>query len=157
GPKNWSFSNVLIFVGMATPMAILYAIPVERFMELKTAQSINFWFLLIVAIWRVALLFNFLKSLAGLSYSKTIIVSCLLLSSIMSILTALNLEHAVFNIMAGNAEKTSNDSAYAVLITLTFLSLIALPLSLIFYLNLCYKTFSTKRNTVRKVADGDVR
>ncbi|MFL6259215.1 MAG: hypothetical protein ACJ76Y_05835, partial [Thermoanaerobaculia bacterium] len=32
-PKNWSYRNVLTFVTLTAPPAVLYAIPVERFMS----------------------------------------------------------------------------------------------------------------------------
>ena len=51
-PSNWTFQGVLIFVGLTSLPALLYAIPVERVIDLKAAQSINAWFLGIVAIWR---------------------------------------------------------------------------------------------------------
>jgi hypothetical protein len=49
------YERVLTFVTLTAPPALLYAIPVERFMALQDAQITNFWFLAIVALWRVAL------------------------------------------------------------------------------------------------------
>ena len=60
-PNNWRYLNILTFLGMTSPLAFLYAIPVERFMSLSNAQLANVWFLAIVAVWRVSLLFKFLK------------------------------------------------------------------------------------------------
>src|SRR5688572_27222895 len=54
--RNWSYINVLTFVAMTSPPAIIYAIPVEKFLSLERAQFVNLIFLLIVATWRVALL-----------------------------------------------------------------------------------------------------
>src|SRR5512134_2839207 len=62
-PKLWSYKNVLIFITLTAPPAVLYAIPVERFMSLAAAQAANAWFLGVVATWRVALLFWFLRQL----------------------------------------------------------------------------------------------
>ena len=64
-PRNWSFVGVLIFVTLTSLPALLYAIPVEKFMSLETAQTANVIFLAIVASWRVALLIVFLKRAAG--------------------------------------------------------------------------------------------
>src|SRR5215813_7250088 len=56
-PKHCSYFRVLTFVTLVSPPAILYAIPVEHFFSIDTSNTINAWFLAIVATWRVALLF----------------------------------------------------------------------------------------------------
>ena len=127
-PKNWSYRNILIFLSLTALPAVLYAIPVERFMPLREAQSANAWFLAIVATWRVALLWFFLTRVAQLR-GFAIFVACLLpLTLIVTALTMLNLEHVVFNIMAGNTptDQSGNDGAYFVLAILTFFSFFAL-------------------------------
>lgn len=135
-PSNWMFRGVLIFVGLTSLPAALYAIPVERFVDLKMAQSINAWFLGIVALWRVALLFRFLITHAKLHWFIVIIVATLMLSGIVVALTLLNLEHVVFDIMAGIREENAspNDTAYLVVILLASFSLYAFPVALILYL-----------------------
>jgi len=60
-PRNWSYANVLIFISLTSLPAILYAIPVERFMSMDLAQNVNVAFLAVVATWRVILLILFLK------------------------------------------------------------------------------------------------
>ena len=112
-PANWSYSHVLTFVALTSPPAILYAIPVERFTDLATARSLNVWFLATVALWRVALLFFYLRRNARLKYVALFTASLLPLTAIVTTLTILNLEKAVFDIMGGLRESgTSNDSAY---------------------------------------------
>ncbi len=102
GPRNWSYRNVLIFVTLTSLPAVLYAIPVEMFMEIAAAQATNLVFLLIVATWRVVLLWLFLRRVAQLK-GEVILVACLLpLTLIIVTLASLNLEHVVFQIMAGN-------------------------------------------------------
>ena len=44
-PRNWSFIGVLIFVTLTSLPALLYAIPVEKFMSLENAQTANVIFL----------------------------------------------------------------------------------------------------------------
>ena len=135
-PANWTFRGVLIFVGLTSMPALLYAIPVERAVDLKTAQSINAWFLGVVAAWRVALLVRYLTSSAQLHWFVVATVSTLLLSGIVVTLSLLNLEHVVFDLMAGiRAEDASpNDIAYVVVFGLAFMSLWAFPIALILYL-----------------------
>ena len=100
-PSNWSYRGVLTFVGLTSPPGLLYAVPVERFVSLATAQAINVWFLAIVAAWRVVLLVLYLKRAAGLSALSLVVAAFLPLTLIVTALTALNLEHVVFQVMGG--------------------------------------------------------
>lgn len=137
-PKNWTYRNILIFLSLTSLPAVLYAIPVERFMPLAQAQAANAWFLGIVATWRVLLLCFFLKRVAQLR-GVTIAIACLLpLTLIVTTLAALNLEHVVFNIMAGNDRiaGTGNDSAYMVVVLLTWISIMAAPFLAVAYVSL---------------------
>ncbi|MEM7316211.1 MAG: hypothetical protein AAF497_24015 [Planctomycetota bacterium] len=147
-PENWHYKSILIFVGMTSPPAILYAIPVERFLTIETAQMANVWFLAIVAIWRVALLFLYLRRSAKLSGLTVVVAALLPLVIIVSLLALLNLEHVVFNIMAGlgQGEGSSNDAAYGVLVLITTLSLLASPVLLTCYLVIAYQKWKSVRS-----------
>lgn len=147
GPKEWSYGKVLTFVSLTSAPAILYAIPVERFFSLQTARSVNAFFLAVVAAWRVALLIFFLKRYAQLGAFRIIVAACLPLTMIVSTLTVLNLERAVFDIMGGLREGggTANDSAYAVLFTLTYFSVILFVPLLLCYLGLVLSGFVERR------------
>src|SRR5208283_2809702 len=48
-PEYWSLRNVLIFVSVTAPPAILYAIPVRHGLLMQAAQSLRLWQLAIVA------------------------------------------------------------------------------------------------------------
>lgn len=160
-PKEWSYAKVVTFVSLTSPPAILYAMPVERFMSIGAARSLNAWFLAVVATWRVALLVLFLRRYAQLGAIQTVVASCLPLTLIVTVLTALNLERAVFDIMGGlrEGEGTANDSAYAVLFTLTFFSVILfVPLSLSYValvLNGVFKGRAAKVAEPRVLEDRD--
>lgn len=133
GPDNWSFRRVLTFCSLTAPLAWLYAVPVERWMPLSSAQAINVWFLAVVALWRVALWWRFLDVSARLS-SGVRLVACLLpLALVVTLLTLLNLDHVVFNIMAGNdvSKATPHDGAFSVLFVITMFSVVAFPVLLI--------------------------
>jgi hypothetical protein len=138
-PRDWSFIGVLIFVTLTAPPALLYAIPVEKFMSLQAAQTANVIFLAIVASWRVALLVVFLKRGAGLSSTGVVVASLLPLTIIVTALAALNLEKAVFEIMGGNMQQTQNDAAYFILLVITVLSVVLSPIMLIIYCVLVYR------------------
>lgn len=146
-PTVWSYRAVLTFVAMTSPPAILYAIPVERFTELRVAGQLNLWFLALVAAWRVALLVRFLASVPGVGRLKGVIVALLPLSAIVASLTALNLHRVVFSIMGGIAEheRTAHDAAYGVLVMLTVTAAMALPVLLLGYVAAIVHSFVRRR------------
>lgn len=123
-PKNWSYFKVLVFVSLVSPPAILYALPVEKFYSLETANSINAWFLGIVALWRVALLVFFLSRVAQLEWYSVIVATLLPLTIIVVGLTVLNLEKVVFDFMGGVTERSPNDDSYSLLFGLSLISVI---------------------------------
>ncbi len=140
-PKNWSYSNVLIFVSLTSLPALIYAIPVEKFTSLETAQLLNVIFLVVVALWRIILFVLYLKRSAGLNGWQIFVAAFLPIVLIINVLTFLNLEHAVLQIMAGLRDniQTENDSAYRILILITLLSYILLPILIVMYGWFIYK------------------
>ena len=147
-PKNWSPDAVFVFVGLTALPGLLYAIPVERFMSLNSAQAANAWFLGVVAIWRVALYVCFLARVAKLSFFPLIIAMLLPLSAIVSALAMLNLEHVVFELMAGIREDqiSSNDMAYDVVFLLSALATLALPVTAVCYVVAILLAWRKKRS-----------
>jgi hypothetical protein len=132
-PRHWSYWRVLAFVSLVSPPAAIYAIPVQMFFSLYTANEINAWFLASVAIWRVALLFFFLRRLGELGWPQIIVASLLPLTLIVTVLTVLNLEKVVFDLMGGFVKRSPNDEAYGVLFVLSYFSiLLFIPLVLIY-------------------------
>jgi len=130
-PRNWSYFRVLVFVSLVSPPAILYALPVEKFYSLDTANSLNVLFLAIVATWRVALLVFFLRRLGELDGFSIVVATLLPLTLIIVTLTVLNLEKAVFDFMGGLREGTASDASYGILFLLSSFSiLLFLPLLL---------------------------
>lgn len=87
--QHWHYFQIVTFVSLVSLPAILYAIPVERFMSLEAARKANVWFLQIVALWRVALLIVFLKRYAQLNIAETIVATLLPLTIIVAALTFL--------------------------------------------------------------------
>jgi hypothetical protein len=140
-PTKWQFRNILLFITLCSLPALLYAIPVERFMPMEAAQSANAWFLGIVATWRVALLSVFLTRVAQLRPVVVFVATLLPLALIVTTLTLLNLEHVVFDIMAGiePENRSPNDLAYTVVVAISFFSVITLPILFIAYGVLVYR------------------
>ncbi len=137
-PENWSYQRVLTFVSLTSPPAILYAIPVERIFDLATAQSVNVWFLALVAVWRVSLLAFFLVRLARLRWYAVMVATLLPLTGVIAALTALNFEQAVFQAMAGLRESSGPTDAgtYVVVRFLTLLSTVLLTPLLVAHVTL---------------------
>lgn len=134
-PRRWSYRNVLIFVALTSPPAVLYAIPVERFLSLDAAQSANAWFLAVVATWRVALLAWFLRAIAGLDGPAIVVATLLPLALIVVGLAFLSLEHVVFSLMSGisASDRSPHDLSYGIVTTIAFFSFVASPFLLIAY------------------------
>lgn len=127
-PRMWSYKHVLTFVSLTSLPALLYAIPVEKFLSIDSAIGINIWFLAIVAVWRVSLFLFYLGRHAGLSWLYRVVVGLLPLSAIVFSLFVLNLHRVVFDIMGGlrHGSKSSHDGEYAILFLLTALSYFAI-------------------------------
>lgn len=132
-PFNWSYRNVLTFVSLTSMPAILYAIPVERFVSMEAAIKINIAFLGIVALWRVGLYFYYLNTGARLSGFAVLVVGLLPLCAIVTALVFLNLHNYVFEIMGGlrETDNMQHSGEYLILNLLTGLSvLMFIPLVL---------------------------
>lgn len=97
-PDRWSYRNVLLMVTMTALPGLIYAIPIEVFMDLQSAGTTNMVFLATVAAWRMALYYAFLKRVSKLPYHP-LIVAWLLPPSI--IVAALGVYGALYAISAG--------------------------------------------------------
>lgn len=127
--EKWNYRIVLTFIALTSFPAIFYAIPVERFFSISTANIMNVWFLLIVALWRLCLLYYFLKHFTRLSLGNIVTVTFMPICLIISVLTILNLHNVVFEVMGGIRNPSPHDSSYLILMLLTGLSMIlAIPL-----------------------------
>lgn len=146
---DWSYRRVLTFVSLTSPPAFIYALPVERWYDLGTVQRTNLWFLVVVASWRVALWGCYLIRFTRLPKGTAIAAGLLPLAMIVAALTALNLQHAVVQTMAGNEMEadTPHDLAYLILeLSTILLGLAFIPL-LISYL------YCVGRHAKRKAPD----
>ncbi len=154
--ENWTYKIVLTFISLTSFPAILYAIPVERFFSIRTANSINVWFLAIVAIWRLILLFKFLHQFTQLSNGKILIITLMPITVIISTLTALNLHKVVFDIMRGIRNPTAHDSSYLILLFLTWISIIlAVPL-LLGYVYCIYARYQEIKRTKARTHNNSI-
>ncbi len=134
-PSNWSLTHLYTFVSLTALPALLYAVPVERFFSFNVARSANVWFLITIAVWRVAMLSRYLSRQTGLSGGVLVAALLLPLALVVVVLSLLNLEQVVFDLMAGLREEggTTNDEAYEFLFFFSMLCFIALPVLLLAY------------------------
>ena len=134
-PAHWSLVHLYTFLSLTALPAILYAVPVERFLTLEAARDANLAFLGAVAVWRVALLCRYLMQHARLSGGVLLAALLLPLALVVVVLTILNLEKAVFDVMAGLQEErgTANDRAYEFLTILSMFCFVVSPVLLLAY------------------------
>jgi hypothetical protein len=127
-PRRFSYLGILTLVAMTSPPAILYAIPVEKWMTLEAANQLNLLFLGIVALWRLALWGHYLCQWGLFLGGMTFVGAALPLAVIFISLIELNLHHVVVDIMGGirEADRTSQDAAYG---ALWLFSLLVVPVS----------------------------
>jgi hypothetical protein len=147
--ENWNYFIVVTFIGLTSFPAILYAIPVEKMYSIQTADSINAMFLTVVATWRLCLLFYFLKKFTQMSIGNIFTITLMPICLIISTLSALNLDHVVYDIMSGIEHPSPNDSSYLIVLILSGVSAIAaIPLLIAYIIGiyLRYQKRKTKSN-----------
>jgi hypothetical protein len=144
-PQNWTYFRVLTFVTLVSPPAILYAIPIQYFASIDTANGVNSVFLAIVSFWRVALLMFFLRRVGGLGLASALIAMLLPITMIIVVLTILNLERVVFNFMGGFVDPSPNDGPYIVLVFLTYIAVLLFIPLLLSYFAVCAHRWRKRR------------
>ena len=144
--EGWRYDRVLTFVSLTSFPAILYAIPVERFVSMKVAIEMNVWFLAVVALWRLALLLYFLRVFTRLWIIDIVTLTLLPVCGIIAALTALNLHRVVFDTMGGLHETSPHDGAYLVLFFLTLIATVLVIPLLIAYRVGIYRRMKQIRN-----------
>lgn len=134
-PERLGYRQVLTFITLTAAPAALYAIPIEGHMPVTDAANLNTLFLGIVSIWRVALWSTFLYRWSGLREGTLVCAALFPLALIVVALAMLNLDRAVFEIMAGIHERdhTSSDGSYFLLLLVSSLTTFLSPLLLLAY------------------------
>ena len=132
--KHWRYLDLLTCISLTSPLAFLYALPIERWVAMEKARTINWWFLVVVATWRVVLYALYLLRRAELPIGRCFIMLLLPLTGIVFALVQLNLDHVIFNIMAGIDDRgTGAKHVYGLIWTMSLLSTLLLPFLLIGY------------------------
>ncbi len=99
--RRIGYRATLLFVLMTAAPALIYAIPVERWTDMHSAQVLNLNFLLVVASYRVLMFFRFLYSCARMAWFDTVMAGLLPLMLIIVLVTLFGLTGKVLDIMGG--------------------------------------------------------
>ena len=147
-PERFSYLGILTFVTMTSPPAMLYAIPVEKWMTLEAANQMNLRFLGIVALWRLCLWIHYLRRYGRFTGLMASVAATLPLAFIFIALIEVNLHHVVFNIMGGirEADQSSQDAAYS---AMWVFGLLAFPVSCFAGIGWCVLVYQNWRDWKR--------
>lgn len=130
---RWQYRQLVTFIALTGPLAFLYAPLAPPVLGVEWASITRFGALALVSLWRVCLLFLLLRRYLALPTWMALPTGSLLLTGIVSSLTFLNLERAVFAMMGPAVARTMSDDSYAFLFLLGALSVVLLPVFLIWY------------------------
>lgn len=100
-PAALGFTRIVAFVGLTAPPGLLYAVPIERFLDPRAAADVNVAFLLVVAVWRVALFGWFLRKLSRLPVLPLMFGAGLPVLGLLGLLGLTNLTGVVAQSMGG--------------------------------------------------------
>jgi hypothetical protein len=146
-----SYFNLLTFISLTAPPAILYAIPIRTMFDVHTGQTIRLCMLALVAGWRVALLAFYLTRGLQFGSTRATVITVLPLTIIVVSLALVNLEKVVFDFMGGAhpEDMSVNDSAYGVLFLISMLSFFLFLPFLIAYAACVIDALKTRRQIAR--------
>ncbi|MEM6853606.1 MAG: hypothetical protein AAF593_04270 [Planctomycetota bacterium] len=146
-PERSGYVKLVTFLTLTAPPAVVYAIPIERWVSMTTAQNLNAWALGVVAVWRVAMYGRFLHVWNRLPAPALAVALLLPLTAIVFVLAMLNLEHVVFNIMGGlgQSEPSAADNRYAIVVLLAMFCFFLGPVLFVAWLILVVKQYNDRR------------
>jgi hypothetical protein len=137
-PEQLSFRNgyarLLSLYWMTAPLALVYAVPVERWMSGRAATQTNLWLLAIVAGWRVALITRAILVAFGARPVWKIVVMVLLFGDGVMLLALWLLPIPVLQFMGGVRMTDSESLIQATSFLLQAAGYLALPILLIAWL-----------------------
>ncbi|MBI4425096.1 MAG: hypothetical protein HY554_15295 [Elusimicrobia bacterium] len=110
--QGWGYRRLAAFIALTSPPAILYALPIERVAP-AYALGYNGVALMLVAAWRVALLFRYFRVFGELTRGETLIAVGLPVSAIAGFLTVNGLMTGAIAIMGGLREASAHSQAVA--------------------------------------------
>jgi hypothetical protein len=130
-PGRWTYRNVLLMTTMTAAPGLIYAIPVEKFLDDGAARATNFVFLAVVAIWRMALYFYFLLGAAKLPRLAATVAALLPPTLILALVSAYGVLEIVVGNMSGAELPPGQSIIASVLFFLSAACWLALPVLLL--------------------------
>ncbi len=89
-PANWSYVRLVTYISMTAPPAFIYAIPFERMYGVDKGAEYNAIALVVVAVWRVLMLGNYLVRVSNLNVFCVLVAVLLPLMTIVTVLMGLH-------------------------------------------------------------------
>lgn len=132
-----SYADFLRCFWMTAPLAWIYAIPVERFLDEGNAVEANFWMLGIVALWRVVVIIRVIQVLWSIPLATAAI---LILAYCDAVIIAANYfsPWPVFDIMSGNRLSPAENRLLGIRFLVGAASIFAAPWLLAFAVGACW-------------------
>jgi hypothetical protein len=100
-PANWSYMRLVTYISLTGMPAFIYAIPFERIYGVERGAEYNAMALVVVASWRVLMLFNYLVRVSKLNILSVAFALLLPLMVIVSTLMSFNRLGEVVEMMGG--------------------------------------------------------
>lgn len=129
-PPLGGYLDFLGLYWLTAPLALVYAIPVERLMSAADATRANLWLLGLVALWRVMLMTRVVSVLYGIGFFTALFVVMLFADTVAVILLAMT-DLPIVAIMGGIRLSESESALYSTVMLLRVLTVISWPVWLI--------------------------
>ena len=129
-----SYRQMLAFVACTSPPAILYAIPVEKWLPFGPASLYNLAALLIVATYRVCLLIHYLRRGPRLLPKEVFLVAATPIMLILLGLAAAGMAARIVDIMGGFRESIPQESAEMIVFLIAGCGFYLTPFLLLAYI-----------------------
>lgn len=143
-PPGVEYRRMLACLWLTAPLAVIYAVPVERFLTPYQAMQFNLSFLGIVSAWRVLLFSRVAAVLYGTSL-KRVLFPILFLADTVMILAIVVYPLPLIEIMGGLQLTASENLINAVRFMLIQVGVLAWP---ILFIGTCLQACGKKANTV---------
>ncbi len=126
--------QIVVYVMMTSPVALLYALPVERWNTPQEAALLNVQLLGLVATWRIAMYLLFLKRAAQLTWFRTLSAAMLPIALVICALNLARISDEVARGMGGVRESTIPQPAEQALDLVFTTAWLVFPVALVCWL-----------------------
>jgi hypothetical protein len=129
-PPLGGYLDFLGLYWLTAPLALVYAVPVERFMSAADATRANLWLLGLVALWRVVLMARVVSVLYRIGFFTAMFIVMLFGDTVAVILLSMT-ELPIVAIMGGIRLSESESALYSTVMLLRVLTVLSWPVWLI--------------------------